>query len=215
MPQGYGYLQPSDSVGPYNPTRFIVQQALGRVRTLLLARVMAVGAGTVDVQPLVSMVDSQGNATEHGTIYGCPYLEMRAGGSAIVAVPVVGDVGLIGACDRDSSAAQASLSTGPPPSAREFDLADAVYIMGIALGAAPTTTVTISATGIAIVDAAGNNISTTASGISITPASGQPVTVHGDLHATGAVIAGFGGGDQVGLQTHEHTANNTPPTPGT
>ena len=33
---------------------------------------------------------------------------------------------------------------------------------------------------------------------------GQPFTVTGDIHATGAVIAGFGGGDQVGLQTHEH-----------
>lgn len=27
----------------------------------------------------------------------------------------------------------------------------------------------------------------------------------GDFHATGAVIAGYGGGDQVGLQTHTHT----------
>src|SRR5580765_8218940 len=120
--QGYGYLQPGDSLGPYNPTRFIVQQALGRVRTLMLAQVKAVGAGTVDVQPLVSMVDSQGNAVAHGTIHGCPYLEMRAGSSAIVAGPVVGDIGLIGVCDRDSSAAQASLAPGPPPSAREFDM---------------------------------------------------------------------------------------------
>lgn len=34
------------------------------------------------------------------------------------------------------------------------------------------------------------------------------MTVSGDLHVTGAVIAGYGGGDQVGLQTHEH---NQPP----
>jgi phage gp45-like len=31
------------------------------------------------------------------------------------------------------------------------------------------------------------------------------VIIHGDLHVTGAVIAGFGGGDQIGLQTHSHT----------
>ena len=50
-------------------------------------------------------------------------------------------------------------------------------------------------------------------------------TIHGDLHVTGAVIAGYGGGDQVGLQTHTHgqpqdshgdTEEETnPPTAGT
>lgn len=50
-------------------------------------------------------------------------------------------------------------------------------------------------------------------------------TLKGNLHVTGAVIAGFGTGDQVGLQTHEHAqandshgdseANTTPPIAGT
>lgn len=44
---------------------------------------------------------------------------------------------------------------------------------------------------------------------------GIPVLINGDLHATGAIIAGFGGADQVGVQTHKHPANNTPPTAGT
>jgi hypothetical protein len=206
MAEGYGYLQPSDTKGGYNPVAFIVQQLLGRVRTLVVARVVAVNGSTVDVQPLVSMVDSQGNATNHGTIYGIPYLQMQAGTAAVVAVPVVGDVGLIGVCDRDSSAATSSRKVGPPPSGREFDLSDAVYIMGIAGGAAPTTTITVGPSGIAIASA---------SAITITPGGGNPVVVNGDLHATGAIIAGFGGVDQVGLQTHEHSANNTPPTPGT
>ncbi len=30
------------------------------------------------------------------------------------------------------------------------------------------------------------------------------MTVNGDLHVTGAVIGGYGGADQVGLQTHSH-----------
>lgn len=49
-----------------------------------------------------------------------------------------------------------------------------------------------------------------------------PTTVvHGDLHVTGSVIAGFGGGDQVGLQTHIHgntgsaATRTVVPTPGT
>jgi hypothetical protein len=57
---------------------------------------------------------------------------------------------------------------------------------------------------------------------------GSPIfTVQGSIHATGAVIAGFGGvgGDQVGLQTHSHSqgsdgagdseANTSSPLAGT
>lgn len=54
-----------------------------------------------------------------------------------------------------------------------------------------------------------------------TPAGGNPVTINGNLVVTGnvtvngTVIAGDGGADQVGLQTHTHPGNNQPPTPGT
>lgn len=41
-----------------------------------------------------------------------------------------------------------------------------------------------------------------------TIASSGPWTHTGDFHATGAVIAGFGTSDQVGVQTHTHTQNN-------
>ena len=40
-------------------------------------------------------------------------------------------------------------------------------------------------------------------------------TLNGDLHVTGAVIAGYGGSDQVGLQTHTSTASTVKPTAGT
>jgi phage baseplate assembly protein V len=41
------------------------------------------------------------------------------------------------------------------------------------------------------------------------------VVIQGDCHVIGVVIAGYGGADQVGLQSHKHAANNTPPTAGT
>lgn len=61
---------------------------------------------------------------------------------------------------------------------------------------------------------AGMSVTLSASGIAINPA-GQPVTIDGDLHVSGAVIAGYGGADQVGVQTHLHPSNGAPPTPGT
>lgn len=214
MADGYSFLQPGTPLGDYNPTRFIVDSRLARVRTTVYVRVVALGAdpGTVNVQPLVSAVDSQGNAFPHGIISNVPYLMLQSGGNAVVVVPAPGDVGIMAVCDRDSSSAKATLASGPPPSGRTFDLSDGVYL-GSLLGQTPSQSLLIDASGISIADAFGNTIAMSASGISIT--SSTPVVINGDVHATGAIIAGFGGVDQVGVQTHEHSANNTPPTPGT
>lgn len=38
----------------------------------------------------------------------------------------------------------------------------------------------------------------------LTISNNGTATLQGTLHVTGGVIAGYGGGDQVGLQTHEH-----------
>lgn len=61
-------------------------------------------------------------------------------------------------------------------------------------------------------DSRGQHIWLTPGGIVIDGA-GLPMTInnvptitqHGDFHVTGAVIAGYGGADQVGVQTHKHT----------
>lgn len=67
-------------------------------------------------------------------------------------------------------------------------------------------------------------IRTANSSVTIT-ATEDKVTIEGNLHVTGAVIAGFGTDDQVGLQTHRHTqpsdshgdseAETNPPVAGT
>jgi len=41
------------------------------------------------------------------------------------------------------------------------------------------------------------------------------VAIKGNLTVTGSIMAGQGGADQVGLQTHTHPSNGAPPTPGT
>ena len=58
------------------------------------------------------------------------------------------------------------------------------------------------------IDAAGN----------VTIQTSGHVTINGDLRVTGAVTAGYGGGDAVGLQTHTHptpAGQSSAPTAGT
>lgn len=131
--QGYGTLMPSDSLGSHNPQAALVARALARVRTVLWAKVITVNAGvlnvpvTVQVQPLVSLTDSQGNAFPHGKISAIPATRLMAGDAAVILDPVVGDVGFLFVCDRDSTSVKANLDVSAPPTGRMFDLPDAIF----------------------------------------------------------------------------------------
>lgn len=81
--------------------------------------------------------------------------------------------------------------------------------------------VRLSADGsVLFVNQQGMSVLMSADGIAIN-GGGKPVHItNGDLHVDGAVIAGFGTGDQVNLQTHRHgvgtpSAGTIPPTAGT
>lgn len=196
--QGYSYVQPNDHLGHYNPIAAVVSQMLGRVRTSTMCRVMGLGTmpGTMNVQPLVSIVDGMGNATTHGTIYNVPYLQLQAGTNAIVLVPVIGDVGVLLVCDRDISAAKTTRAAGPPPSMRTFDFADAIYL-GMVMGPTPANTITATPAGFVV---SGNFIIQGNLQIAgnIQAADGTEYT--GDIKTTGDVQAGT-----ISLKTHIHS----------
>lgn len=123
---------------------FVIRAALSGVRTSIPVRVESctnaggvAGVGTVDVTPLVNMLDGQGKSIPHGIIHGLPYCRMQAGGSAVIIDPVPGDIGLISVCDRDISTVKASSVQSAPGSLRKHDLSDAVYLMTV-ISAAPS-----------------------------------------------------------------------------
>lgn len=208
---GYaGQMGVNDSLSDFNVIAFLIRIMIGDVRTIVPVKVVAVIGGgigatapTVDVQPLVMQMDGAGYTTPHGLVLGLPVVRWQAGGAAIVADPVVDDIGLAVICDRDISAVETARGQAAPGSFRRHDLADGVYLGGI-LNPAPTKYIAVTEDGIKLADGNGNIIEMKAGSIAIT----------GNVTVTGSVIAGFGGLDQVGLQTHLHTANNTPPTPG-
>jgi hypothetical protein len=176
--------------------------------------------GTVDVLPLVNQLDGNGNPVPHGKVFRLPYMRMQSGAWAVICDPSVGDIGIVVCSDRDISTVKSN-SDGQqanPGSYRQFDLADGVYLGGI-LNALPSATMWLrSDGGLKIVDGFGNVLETSASGFALTPAGGI-MTVNGAIRATGSMIAGFGGVDAVGVQTHLHTSGDSgsptsTPTPG-
>lgn len=211
----FGQQGLSDNTSNYNAQVFLIRQELGKVRTAVSVKVVAVNGGgvgappTVDVQPLVNQIDGQGNQTPHGVIHGIPCTRTQGGGNAIINDPKVGDVGHMIISDRDISSNKANNGDqSNPGSFRMHDMADGVYHGAMLNPANPNQYVQFTTTGVKIVDMNGNVIEMGPNAITIT----------GNLHVSGAVIAGFGGGDAVSLQTHTHPTTppgpQAPPVPG-
>lgn len=194
---GYaGQMGLGDDASTFNVIMFIVQSILGRARTCVLVKVMAIEAagelapvGTLDAMPLVNQVDGIGTSTPHATIFNLPYLRLQGGANAVVMDPQVGDIGIAVIADRDSSAVKATKAQANPGSKRRFDLADGIYVGGI-LNGAPDQYVRFTDEGVKVADKNGNVVNMVATGIELTPSSGLPVTVNGDIVVTGNIQLG-------------------------
>lgn len=220
---GNGQMQPSDTTSDFNVISFIIQQALARVRTTVLVKVVSVTndgelspVGFVDAQPLVNMLDGAGQAQQHGILLNLVYFRLQGGTNAIIIDPKVGDIGYTVIADRDISAVKSSKAQANPGSFRRFDLADGIYCGGI-LNGVPEQYVQMNSEGVKIADKNGNSIAMTALGIvitgtvivnnieitgTITGASGG--TYAGNIATTGTVTGSEVSAGGIALTTHHH-----------
>ena len=199
--------------GEFNQLSFVVQQIMNKANHATLVQVVGVAAGnigpvgTVNVTPLVNMVDGQGNAIPHGIIYTLPYLRLQGGQNAIIIDPQVNDIGLCVFADQDISTVKATLAAAIPATHRRNDWADGLYIGGM-LNGTPTQYIEFSNTGINVVtpgdlvmSVSGNmtanvtgTATVTAPTVDINASSAANVTtptmtVNGNLTVTGTVSA--------------------------
>lgn len=158
---GYpGQARAAEGGDEYGAVMFVVQQALARLSTSTLVRVVAVTnaggvapVGFVDVQPLVNQLDGAGNAVPHGVLHNLPYFRLQGGTDAIILDPKVGDIGIAVFASRDISAVKASKAQANPGSWRAHDMADGLYVGGL-LNGTPVQYVQFSAGGINVVSPA-------------------------------------------------------------
>ena len=143
-PDTSGYASQADltsGTSEFNVVAFQIQQALARLNTMTLVKVLAVTnaggvapVGFVDVQPMVNQINGIGTPTPRGQIFNVPYVRIQGGANAIILDPKVGDIGWCGFCDRDISSAKSTKGIANPGSRRRFDKADGVYIGGLING---------------------------------------------------------------------------------
>ena len=88
----------------YNGLSFIIQQAIRQqVNTCVVVKVTAVKDGYVDVLPLVTQIDGNGEAVQPTTLYHLPFMRYHGGVCSVVLDPVVGDIGLAVFAQKDCS----------------------------------------------------------------------------------------------------------------
>jgi hypothetical protein len=209
---GYTYLYPEDMGSELAKVEFACKCIVNKLSTMKLVQVSAVhsngavaAAGTVDVIPLVTQIDGNGNAVSLGTVYGIPWYRLQGGLNAVICDPQVNDIGYVVCADRDSSSLKrarqsanfpnTSVTPSPPGSRRKYSLADGIYVGGC-LNATPNQYLQFTSSGIVISDMNGNSITFSSSGIT--------VATNGTFLVNG-IVKGGPSGDQVTLHTHKHS----------
>lgn len=189
---GYpGQWDPTAGSSNHNATIFLIRMMMARMSTATLVKVQAVQGGgenpvgSVDVQPLVNLMDNANKSSAHGVLHKLPYLRLQGGQNAIILDPQVGDIGVALFADRDLSNVISSKKQANPGSRRRFDMADGMYLGGM-LNGTPNQYVEFQAGGIKLLDKNGNQIVTSSNGIDITPATGKGITDEGTLDVKGA-----------------------------
>jgi hypothetical protein len=202
-----GFQSIAEIADEYAALQFVIRQTLLKMQTCTAVRVVKVNsdgevaaAGTVDVQPLVKIVAADGQTIAHTTIHGVPYMRTQGGTNAIIMDPKVGDVGVVVFASRDLSGVKSDPTNpdgAPPPSARSYDWADAIYL-GVILVGVPEQYVRFTDDGIEAVSP--TKITMRAPAIELDGA----VTATSTIDATGEVT-----GNGIPLSTHKHIGVTT------
>ena len=198
-------LVPADYASEIGKLKFVINSALAGLKVAMPVKVISVSnsgglspIGTVNVQPMVSMLDGSGEAWPHGIIHNVPYMRIQGGANGIILDPAIGDIGIATVCDRDISTVQNTGKVSIPGSLRKHDMSDMVYLMTI-IGAAPTQYVQFNSTGINIVSPVAVTITAPA------------INTNGTWNHTGTLTAT---GDIIGAGTHLHIHTHPDPQGG-
>jgi len=140
---------PSDFLDNLNALHYIINGIVNKVNTTELVKVVAVypEKNKIDVIPIVKNANAENNPIEESVVYGVRYIEWQYGLNGIMAVPEIGDIGLIVVCKKDIS----EVEKGLVASFRKYCLADGIYLGGIkGLNQTPTQFIKFDNNGITI-----------------------------------------------------------------
>lgn len=174
----FGQQGVNDATSEFSSDAFHIRQHLGDVRTGIPVKIVKVHGGgvgappTVDVQLQINQIDSQGNSTPHGIVYGIPVVRNQGGKNVVINDPVVGDVGHMVISDRDLTTIKNNAGAqSNPGSFRRHDMADGVYHAAFLNAAVPDNYINMNGGKVAIVSPMQITLTVGSSSITITSGS--------------------------------------------
>ena len=194
--------KPNTTASDYNSLSFTILQQLAQVNTLELVIVVAVNADmTLDVKPLLNALTPDKEAVEPAVIYNIPYLRIQSGQNAFKITPQVGDIGLVGYCQRDITGVLLSKGQANPQSNRKFSNSDGIYLCSVAsLAQNPVRYMEINDNQITINGDVPLVVNVSEATINAPTTINGDLTINGKVTSTGDVVGG-----KISLQTHQHT----------
>lgn len=131
MKTNVNYIDPADEDSLIGTFRFILGKALQNIEGLLPAKVIAfdrTDPGRVQVQPLITMITTDGSQVSRADVASVPVLQIGGGGYFLSFNLQVGDLGWLFASDRDISLFLQSYEESPPNTFRKFQFSDGIFI---------------------------------------------------------------------------------------
>lgn len=224
MPQSAGRrpYTPEQTVPGALNQETIIYSLIGRTFTHTVVMVESVEpggsgpVGFVNVKNLVMELNADNEGIPNATLYKLPYFRLQGGANAVIIDPKPGDIGLASFAMRDITNVKKNKQEGPPPSRREYDPSDGLYIGGF-LNGAPTQYIQFLESGINIVST-GKITATTPGEYEINAAK---LRVNAPIEATGDITDTVGGSGQsmAGMRqtynshTHPGDSGGTTGTP--
>lgn len=187
-------LDADQRLDSYQSLMFLINSVVNNVNTAELVKVIAVDEAKkeIDVIPIVAKPDSEGQRIEPAPIYGIKYIEWQYGTNAIIATPVVNDIGLLVVCTKDVS----SIESGLVGSYRRYNLADGIYFGGLCgFNQTPTQFIKFDENGIEITSPTAIAVNapqatvTTTGDTTITAGGNATITATGNATITGNAVA--------------------------
>lgn len=187
-----GAAKPQDFYGEYNRLHFVIEQALNKMQTSTIVKVVSCtnnggvsAVGFVDVIPQVKQIDANFKTYSHGIIHNIPYLRLQGGSNAIIIDPEPGDLGICVFANKDISNVKSTKNESAPGSYRRFNFSDGMYLGGL-LNTVPANYIQFS-----------NN--------TVTINTQNGVTINGNLTVNGSITGNEVTASGISLSNHVHS----------
>lgn len=135
--QGVGSQNANTALSFINELDFFVDGKILEINTIKVCQITQVNGDTVNVKPLVLNLDGDKKPIEATELKELPFIRQQGGHSGFVIQYNVGDIVLVGFCDRDPQAVVRSKKEAAPSTFVPFPLSGGI-VLGAVLFNAPS-----------------------------------------------------------------------------